>query len=183
MQLKPHFYLRMITVDMRQCHQSASIVISFYWSLYRVSPYRTWAMRPVVETKATLFRQRKAPRSRKSGAITPRCLLTTFLLGPSRLPCVSFTTRYVVMATKSFKAEDMLWQFLVNLGESVSQNWHLTSFCFLALILLNVCLMTGIGRAWSHVREIVGSNPWSSQLKTYNIDACRFLARCLALLG
>ena len=36
---------------------------------------------------------------------------------------------------------------------------------------------------WSRMREIVGSNPSRVKPMTYQIDTCRFLARCSALLG
>ena len=36
---------------------------------------------------------------------------------------------------------------------------------------------------WSRVREIVGSNPVRVKPMPYQIDTCRFLARCSALLG
>ena len=35
----------------------------------------------------------------------------------------------------------------------------------------------------SRVREIVGSNPWSSEINAYQIDTCGFLSQCLVLLG
>ena len=36
---------------------------------------------------------------------------------------------------------------------------------------------------WSRLREIVGSNTGRVKPMTYKIDTCRFLARCLVLLG
>ena len=36
---------------------------------------------------------------------------------------------------------------------------------------------------WSRVRETVGSNPAWVKAMTYQIDTCRFPARCSALLG
>ena len=36
---------------------------------------------------------------------------------------------------------------------------------------------------WSRMQEIMGSNPSRVKPMTNKIDTCRFLARCLALLG
>ena len=36
---------------------------------------------------------------------------------------------------------------------------------------------------WRRMRDIVGSKPGRVKSMTYEIDTCRFLARCSALLG
>ena len=52
-----------------------------------------------------------------------------------------------------------------------------------------VCLLLGAvavaesAEQWPRVLEIVGSNPGRVKPMTYQIDICRLLARCSALLG
>ena len=68
--------------------------------------------------------------------------------------------------------------------------YHQCLFLFGTLCLLylpsHIYILDAVAESvehWTCAREIVGSNPGHVKPMTYIIDTCRFLDRCLALLG